>query len=277
MSKPRQSPYYLDFNQIDNSHKDKLERLFKTYTSVKDNQKNINQSMETRTFDYSQQYKSCLKKDQNVIVGGLTPSNGVPKNESVAKSPEANPYSSWGINNSSRESIASMSLPYLRMKQQQELNQLQQNTQNYAGLLDDIKKKHATELQYKLQITNNNQVDESRIDVNDKFAQIAKPNSNPKSLNAQGEYQDHNPNIYNNQPNKYQIYKQMSPEMLNPKPGNQQILPNYNDQDDGDVFDMTSFKYRTTLNEPNKQLKMQQLHSYNKILKTKSILKASNQ
>lgn len=273
-------PYYLDFNTINNNISDRIGRQFSNESTVDQSQSKINQRINDHLFDNTQQYKINRQCD-NPIKQFLSvkPSNQQDKYQSVSDNNQQPSLSFWGINNSNRQSVESMSPEYLAMKQQQELTQQQQNSH---PMIDDIKYKHAMERQILLEKTNQNNLVSNKLDGANITGYSNNCLTGAVCLNAQGEWLDQNPLNYN-QPNKYQMFKKMSPETLNAiygRPTDQPILTNTDNlsyvNDDVDVFQLTSFnqaKIPTT--QPN--LRQRELDAYQRILGDKGNLQSFSQ
>lgn len=279
---PKDTPYYLDFNLSPNTHQDKLGRRFQNYECIQNNQEQINTNIQNKIFDYTQKYQNCVRQNNPTKYLKVKTENQEPIQSTVSNHTKTNPLGFWGINDSNRNSVRSMSPEYLQMKHQQELTQLQQNSHNYSGLIDQVKLKQAKEIQMKLEADPNCQVEPF---VNDKltgdkmYAGLNSFGSKTTCLNAQGEWQDYNSSNYvHNKPNKYEALKKMSPETLNKiysKPGNQDILPAVQDQ--GDVFDLTSLKYRIQAPSHHQKLKEIEKSSRQIILLDRNKLQSFNQ
>jgi hypothetical protein len=321
MSKRSNNPYYLDFNETKNAHQDRLGRQFQNYSCINANQEQINDGVQNKIFDYTQKYRSCREKDNPKSVLKVKAANAheTPYTTTGAsnphcrrpdslcstedqggsvpgqpRQPRGNPHSMWGINDSSRSSVANMSPEYLAMKQQQELTQLQQNSHNYQGLIDEVKMKQARERQMMLEASSDNRVTGNQVggmpsaEIDQltapgaaEFTDVNRFGQKSTCLNAQGEWQDINPHNYvHNKKNKYEMLKKMSPEMLNQMygkpPANQNVLPSQGETE-GDVFDVTSWGYRMKAPAHLAQLKQQENQAYQRIMADRSQLKSYNQ
>ena len=269
-------PYYLDFNQIDNNHTDRLGRRFQTSSSIKPSQESINNGIHKKILDYTEKYKSCFAKDNPRQFLKVDSYNEARDVESMVPQ---NPHAFWGINNSQSTSIGSMSLQMLDMKQRQELTQLQNNSHYRPGLLEEIKMKHARERAMLLEASGDNRVNPGDQSNTERFTNINTFGKSSTCLNAQGEWQDINPHNYvHNNKNKYEHIKKMSPEMLNNiygRPNPEPILPEIRDQ--GDIFDMTSLKYNVNVPQKLLQLKSMEQEARSRIMSEKSQLQSYNQ
>jgi len=276
-SSAENAPYYLDFNLDVNAHRDRLGTNFQTYHCLDQNQNQINTDIQQKILDFTQKYRSC-RSEQNQTYIKVEPAQ-VDQGRSHQEVPNGNDngvsLSFWGINRSPPESVATMSPAFLRMKHQQELTQLQQNAHNYPELLEDVKMKQAKELQVRLEQRGGAQVG---FKNEAEYTRVGSFDRSTTSLNAQGEWKAHNPSMYAQNNSKYEMFKKMSPEMLNKlygKPGNEEIMPGGNNEI-GDVFEQTSCKF-IKLKEPNQTLKKELEMKYRQILSDKSQLKSFNQ
>lgn len=269
--------HYMDFSQSRPVHIDSRSKVFSNPESLLESQQKISEAMIRNTLD-TEKYPSS-KDSLRDLMSELQASNDGERYTLFG--PSDNPHSFWGINRSSDQSVSSMSPQYLQMKHRQEQIQLQQNAHSRIGLEDELKDKQARELQIRLErpeyMTGGGCGARlsQRSGAFDEQAGI--PKTSIKSINAQGHWDDHNPNIYS-KPNKYQAMKQMSPEMLNKfygKPNDTPILIPESTQGDKyeNIFERTSCKeYEQRKVDSVSTLRKQISDKYKEIMKEKTVL-----
>lgn len=182
---------------------------------------------------------------------------------------------------SSQQDFAPMSQSFVQMKQHQDRETLLNNGDANPVSLERLKIGQAQELQKNLQ--SQNYLGSSLLGFD--FAQgndYAKISTIPtigltSAYNAQGEAVGNSASLHQDQPNKYLIMKQMSPETLNQmygRPSDQSVLPivtaTFNSG--GDIYDQTSWSSQTlqTSSGVRDQLKNQLANRQNEILGQKS-------
>jgi len=232
------NPVYLDFGLLKNAYTDNLGTRYQNYSCINTDQDQINTNIRQKIFDYTQKYQMSQRRpliNLDAAYSGKDQQQWPDQDDR----PPFQALSFWGINESSANSVKTMSDAYLGMKQKQELTQLQQNAHAYPGLLEDVKTKQAKELQIRLQAEtpglSASQATTSIAEAKQKeYTSLCSYQPETTCLDAQGQWDQHNPRQYPTK-SKYDAYKKMSPDDYNRlmnKPIGQSIQPNQNDEDE---------------------------------------------
>jgi hypothetical protein len=186
----------------------------------------------------------------------------------------------FGVGSRSNQAdFTPMSQTFLQMKQNQEKEILLNNGDVNPVSLERLKQDQAQELQKNLQ--SQNYLGSSLLGFD--FTQgndYAKISGLPTvglttAYNAQGEAVGNASTLHQDQPNKYLMMKQMSPETLNQmygRPAGQSVQPEPVEMGSGDIYDQTSWSSQNLQVKPGArdQLKTQLESRKNEILGQKS-------